>query len=86
MVASNAFIITEMEEKAEKRGEEKGEKRGEQKGEKIGVEKEVKKRIEEVNVMVKAMLLNKEPMEKIKQYSNLSQEEIEKIESSYKLA
>ena len=58
MVASNAFILTEMEKQAETRGENK-------------------KSIE----MAREMLLDNEPIQKIKKYTKLSDEQIEKIKS-----
>jgi hypothetical protein len=58
MVASNAFIITEMENQAETRAE-------------------IRVKIE----MAREMLLDNEPVEKIKKYTKLSDEEIEKLKS-----
>jgi hypothetical protein len=58
MVASNAFILTEMEKRAEALGEKK-------------------KSIE----MAREMLLENEPIQKIKKYTKLLDEEIEKIKS-----
>jgi hypothetical protein len=66
MVASNAFILTEMEKRAESRGEAIGEAIGEK-----------RKSIE----MAREMLLDNEPIQKIKKYTKLSDEEIEKIKS-----
>ncbi|APH15305.1 hypothetical protein NPD5_2506 [Clostridium sporogenes] len=60
MVASNAFIITEMEKHAQENGIKEGEK---------------KKAIE----MARAMLKDNASIEKIKKYTKLSDEEIEKI-------
>lgn len=67
MVASNAFIITEMEKKAEEKGIEKG------------IEKERKAEKKNKIDLVKEMLLDKEPIEKIKRYTKLSEDEIEEI-------
>jgi hypothetical protein len=58
MVASNAFIITEMEKQAETRA-----------------------KIEMAREMAIEMLLDNEPVEKIKKYTKLSDEEIEKLKS-----
>jgi hypothetical protein len=58
MVASNAFIITEMEREAEERGEKK-------------------KAIQ----MAVAMLMDDEPIEKIKKYTKLSESEIETLKN-----
>ena len=70
MVASNAFILTEMEKQAETRGEARGEIKGEIRGEK-------RRSIE----MAREMLLENEPIQKIKKYTKLLDEEIEKIKS-----
>jgi len=83
MVASNAYIITEMEEKAEKKGIEKGLNIGIEKGVNIGIE--IGKKTEEKNKidLIKEMLLDHEPIEKIKRYTKLSEEEIEKIRTPH---
>ena len=69
MVASNAFILTEMEKRAEERGVQQGEKEGEK-----------KKSIE----IAKKMMQNNMPIDIIKEWTGLSDKDIELLQNKEK--